>query len=155
MRTQARIQDFLKGGGGWRPGGTAKGGGWSPLSAKNYYLNKHNFQLQGGGGWSPLPPHPTPGSATGTYPYTYIHACVVCHSTGARGIMLAVMLSALMSSLSSIFNSSSTLFTMDIWRKVRSTASDTELMIIGRSAMGRIQELLKGGGGRVLEKTCP
>ena len=52
--------------------------------------------------------------------------------TGARGLMLAVMLSALMSSLTSIFNSSSTIFTMDIWRKIRKKARDTELMIVGR-----------------------
>ena len=51
---------------------------------------------------------------------------------GWRGIMLAVMLSALMSSLTSIFNSSSTIFTMDIWIKLRKEASDIELMIVGR-----------------------
>lgn len=51
---------------------------------------------------------------------------------GARGLMLAVMMAALMSSLTSVFNSSSTLFTMDIWLKIRSKASQTELMIIGR-----------------------
>ena len=38
---------------------------------------------------------------------------------GARGLMLAVMLAALMSSLTSIFNSSSTIFTMDIYTKIR------------------------------------
>ncbi|XP_038063440.1 sodium/glucose cotransporter 1-like [Patiria miniata] len=67
--------------------------------------------------------------------------------TGVRGLMLAVMLSALMSSLTSIFNSGSTIFTMDIWRKLRRFPSDqemrtldkktrrrweTELMIVGR-----------------------
>lgn len=51
---------------------------------------------------------------------------------GARGMMLAVMMAALMSSLTSIFNSSSTLFTLDIWRKFRKNATDTELMIVGR-----------------------
>ena len=58
---QARIQDFLKGGGGGEgQGGPLRGGGggWSPLSAKNYYLNTHKFQLQGGGGWSTLSPPP-------------------------------------------------------------------------------------------------
>lgn len=48
------------------------------------------------------------------------------------GLMLAVMMSALMSSLTSIFNSSSTIFTMDIWRRIRRNASDMELMIVGR-----------------------
>ena len=39
---------------------------------------------------------------------------------GLRGLMLAVMLAALMSSLTSIFNSSSTIFTMDIYTRIRS-----------------------------------
>jgi len=51
---------------------------------------------------------------------------------GARGLMIAVMLSALMSSLTSIFNSSSTIFTMDIWLKFRKTSTEKELMIVGR-----------------------
>ncbi|KFU98232.1 Sodium/glucose cotransporter 4, partial [Pterocles gutturalis] len=42
--------------------------------------------------------------------------------SGLRGLMIAVMMAALMSSLTSIFNSSSTLFTMDIWRKLRPVA---------------------------------
>lgn len=53
--------------------------------------------------------------------------------SGARGLMIAVMMSALMSSLTSIFNSSSTIFTMDIWTKIRKQATETELLIIGRS----------------------
>ncbi|KAJ8403769.1 hypothetical protein AAFF_G00346370 [Aldrovandia affinis] len=52
--------------------------------------------------------------------------------SGLRGLMLAVMLAALMSSLASIFNSSSTLFTMDIWTRLRPQARDRELMIVGR-----------------------
>ncbi|MBN3305182.1 SC5A2 protein, partial [Amia calva] len=51
---------------------------------------------------------------------------------GLRGLMLAVMLAALMSSLASIFNSSSTLFTMDLWTRLRPQARDRELMIVGR-----------------------
>lgn len=46
--------------------------------------------------------------------------------------MLAVMIAALMSSLSSAFNSSSTIFTMDIYKVVRPRASNKELLIIGR-----------------------
>ena len=38
---------------------------------------------------------------------------------GLRGLMLAVMMAALMSSLTSIFNSSSTIFTMDIYPRIR------------------------------------
>ncbi|CAG5127310.1 unnamed protein product, partial [Candidula unifasciata] len=51
---------------------------------------------------------------------------------GLRGLMLAVMMSALISSLTSIFNSSSTIFTMDIWRRIRKNATEVELMIVGR-----------------------
>ncbi|XP_078000583.1 sodium/glucose cotransporter 4-like [Glandiceps talaboti] len=52
---------------------------------------------------------------------------------GLRGLMLAVMLSALMSSLTSIFNSGSTIFTIDIWKRIRRhRASERELMVVGR-----------------------
>nr|KAG5708557.1 hypothetical protein BaRGS_032978 [Batillaria attramentaria] len=46
--------------------------------------------------------------------------------------MLAALLAALMSSLTSIFNSASTMFTMDIWRRFRPRAKQHELMIVGR-----------------------
>lgn len=51
---------------------------------------------------------------------------------GLRGVMLAALLAALMSSLTSIFNSASSMFTMDIWRRFRRKASQHELMIVGR-----------------------
>nr|XP_004042188.2 sodium/mannose cotransporter SLC5A10 isoform X3 [Gorilla gorilla gorilla] len=51
---------------------------------------------------------------------------------GLRGLMIAVMLAALMSSLTSIFNSSSTLFTMDIWRRLRPHSGERELLLVGR-----------------------
>ena len=47
-------------------------------------------------------------------------------------MMLAVMLAALMSSLTSIFNSSSTIFTIDIWMRIRKKASPREQMVVGR-----------------------
>lgn len=52
--------------------------------------------------------------------------------SGLRGLMLSVMLASLMSSLTSIFNSASTLFTMDIYTKIRRSATEKELMIAGR-----------------------
>ncbi|XP_036772811.2 sodium/myo-inositol cotransporter 2 isoform X1 [Manis pentadactyla] len=52
--------------------------------------------------------------------------------TGLRGLMMAVMVAALMSSLTSIFNSASTIFTMDLWNHIRPQASERELMIVGR-----------------------
>nr|XP_020769822.1 sodium/glucose cotransporter 5 isoform X3 [Odocoileus virginianus texanus] len=51
---------------------------------------------------------------------------------GLRGLMVAVMMAALMSSLTSIFNSSSTLFTMDIWKRLRPRAGERELLLVGR-----------------------
>ena len=51
---------------------------------------------------------------------------------GLRGLMMAVMIAALMSSLTSIFNSSSTIFTMDLWKSFRASASEWELMLVGR-----------------------
>ena len=37
-----------------------------------------------------------------------------------------------MSSLTSVFNSCSVIFTMDLYKRIRANASDTELMITGR-----------------------
>lgn len=51
---------------------------------------------------------------------------------GLRGLMLSVMMSALISSLTSIFNSTSTIFTIDIYKRIRTHANDVELMIVGR-----------------------
>ncbi|XP_039627829.1 sodium/glucose cotransporter 1-like [Polypterus senegalus] len=51
---------------------------------------------------------------------------------GLRGLMLSVMLASLMSSLTSIFNSASTLFTMDIYARIRKRATEKELMLAGR-----------------------
>ncbi len=53
---------------------------------------------------------------------------------GVRGIVVAGLLAALMSSLSSVFNSCSTLFTWDIYRKLRPTASERHLVHIGQGA---------------------
>ncbi|XP_068098533.1 sodium/glucose cotransporter 4-like [Hyperolius riggenbachi] len=51
---------------------------------------------------------------------------------GLKGLMIAVIMAALMSSLTSIFNSASTIFTMDIWLRIRKNAKEQELMIVGR-----------------------
>ncbi|XP_051963017.1 sodium/glucose cotransporter 2 [Xyrauchen texanus] len=72
------------------------------------------------------------GTEVGCSNIAYPKLVVSVMPTGLRGLMLAVMLAALMSSLASIFNSSSTLFTMDIWTRIRPQARDKELMIVGR-----------------------
>ena len=48
--------------------------------------------------------------------------------------MIAVIMAALMSSLTSIFNSSSTLFAIDVWQRFRRQATEQELMVVGRCA---------------------
>ena len=53
---------------------------------------------------------------------------------GLVGLMVASMLAALMSSLASVFNSSSTIFTMDFYRKIRPAAGERELVNVGRLA---------------------
>jgi len=51
---------------------------------------------------------------------------------GVRGLVVAGLLAALMSSLSSVFNSCSTLITWDIYRKLRPKASEHHLVVVGQ-----------------------
>ena len=53
---------------------------------------------------------------------------------GIRGLVAGGLLAALMSSLAAVFNSSSTLFTMDIYKKLHPEASERTLVIVGKSA---------------------
>lgn len=53
---------------------------------------------------------------------------------GIRGIVVAGLLAALMSSLAGCFNASSTLFTMDFYNKLRPGASQHQLVWMGRIA---------------------
>jgi SSS family solute:Na+ symporter len=53
---------------------------------------------------------------------------------GLRGLVVAGLLAALMSSLAGAFNASSTLFTIDFYRKFRPNASQAQLVWIGRVA---------------------
>lgn len=55
---------------------------------------------------------------------------------GLRGLVVAGLLSALMSSLASLFNSCATLFTVDIYEKLRPGQSEKKLVHIGRVATG-------------------
>jgi SSS family solute:Na+ symporter len=54
--------------------------------------------------------------------------------SGVRGLVVAGLLAALMSSLAGAFNASSTLFTIDCYRKFRPNASQARLVWIGRMA---------------------
>ncbi|NXE53893.1 SC5A9 protein, partial [Casuarius casuarius] len=72
------------------------------------------------------------GAAVGCSNIAYPKLVIELMPEGLRGLMIAVMMAALMSSLTSIFNSSSTLFVIDIWQRMRKKASEQELMIVGR-----------------------
>uniref|UniRef100_A0A7N8WJU0 Solute carrier family 5 member 9 n=1 Tax=Mastacembelus armatus TaxID=205130 RepID=A0A7N8WJU0_9TELE len=72
------------------------------------------------------------GASVGCSNIAYPKLVIELMPVGLRGLMLAVMLAALMSSLTSIFNSSSTLFTLDLYHRARPKASERELMIVGR-----------------------
>lgn len=54
--------------------------------------------------------------------------------SGVKGLVLAGLLAALMSSLSSVFNSCSTLFTIDFYKKWRPNASERQLVFVGQIA---------------------
>ena len=52
--------------------------------------------------------------------------------SGFKGIVVSGLLAALMSSLSSVFNSCSTLFTVDIYKKYKPQAKEKELVWVGQ-----------------------
>ena len=53
---------------------------------------------------------------------------------GLRGLVIGGLLAALMSSLASVFNSCSTLFTMDVYKKLAPNASEKRVVWVGRVA---------------------
>jgi solute:Na+ symporter, SSS family len=55
---------------------------------------------------------------------------------GLRGLLAGGLLAALMASLASVYNACSTLFTMDIYQKMKPEASGKELVKVGRIATG-------------------
>jgi SSS family solute:Na+ symporter len=56
--------------------------------------------------------------------------------SGLRGLVAAGLLAALMSSLASVFNSCSTLFTVDVYRKLYPDTPEKKLVNVGRVATG-------------------
>jgi len=57
---------------------------------------------------------------------------------GIRGLIVACLLAALMSSLASLFNSSASLFTVDIYEKLRPGQSERHLLTVGRIATATV-----------------
>ncbi|XP_043988122.1 sodium/myo-inositol cotransporter [Gambusia affinis] len=72
------------------------------------------------------------GSQAGCSNIAYPRLVMAVMPVGLRGLMMAVMIAALMSDLDSIFNSASTIFTLDIYQTIRKTALQRELLIVGR-----------------------
>ncbi|XP_053561931.1 sodium/myo-inositol cotransporter [Bombina bombina] len=72
------------------------------------------------------------GSRAGCSNIAYPRLVMKVLPVGLRGLMMAVMIAALMSDLDSIFNSASTIFTLDIYKFMRKTATSRELMLVGR-----------------------
>lgn len=58
--------------------------------------------------------------------------------TGLRGILAGGVLAALMSSLAAVYNACSTLFTMDIYQKIRPHTTEKELVKVGRIATAAV-----------------
>ena len=57
---------------------------------------------------------------------------------GLKGLVAGGLMAALMSSLASVFNSCSTIFTIDIYKKLRPNKTEKELLTIGKIATGII-----------------
>lgn len=71
-----------------------------------------------------------PDRCQAAFPLMVAHVLPV----GLRGVVVAGLLAALMSSLAGVFNASSTLFTIDVYRKFRPEASERQLVWMGRIA---------------------
>src|SRR5437588_6866035 len=56
--------------------------------------------------------------------------------TGLVGLMIAALLAALMGAMSSVFNSASTLVTLDFYKKIKPDASERQLVTFGRIMTG-------------------
>ncbi|MDZ7717733.1 MAG: sodium:solute symporter [Balneolaceae bacterium] len=70
-------------------------------------------------------------NAQAAFPLMVAHILPV----GIRGLVVASLLAALMSSLAGVFHASSTLFTMDLYNKLKPNTSDKELVWVGRVAV--------------------
>jgi solute:Na+ symporter, SSS family len=77
-----------------------------------------------------LYPQEMAADSNGAFPTLVVRLMPV----GLQGVMVAAMLAALMASKAAVFNSSSTIFTMDFYKKLRPAASDRRLINVGRVA---------------------
>jgi solute:Na+ symporter, SSS family len=76
--------------------------------------------------------------------------------SGMRGLIVACLLAALMSSLASLFNSSASLFTVDVYQKLRPNRTQEHYVLVGRIATAvtvglgllwiPVMKMVNGGG---------
>jgi SSS family solute:Na+ symporter len=76
----------------------------------------------------------TNGTVSGDRSYAWMVTNLL--PSGLKGLVVAGLLAALMSSLSAMFNSTSTLLTIDIFKRLRPAADDRSLVNFGRIATG-------------------
>lgn len=74
------------------------------------------------------------GTVTGDHAYAWLVTNLL--PTGLKGLVVAGLLAALMSSLSAMFNSTSTLLTIDIFKKFKPNADEKSIVAFGRIATG-------------------
>jgi solute:Na+ symporter, SSS family len=74
------------------------------------------------------------GEVTGDRAYAWMVTTLL--PSGLKGLVVAGLLAALMSSLSAMFNSTSTLLTIDIFKRLRPQADDASVVRFGRIATG-------------------
>ncbi len=81
-----------------------------------------------------LPPLPTLPDGSPNTEQTYTHMIKNMLWPGMRGVVIAAMLAALMSTVSGALNSIATLFSYDIYRRWKPEADDRHLIRVGRIA---------------------
>jgi SSS family solute:Na+ symporter len=74
------------------------------------------------------------GTVSGDRTYAWLVTNLL--PSGLKGLVVAGLLAALMSSLSAMFNSTSTLLTIDIYKKIRPDADEKSTVAFGRIATG-------------------
>jgi SSS family solute:Na+ symporter len=103
------------------------------------------FMIPGMIGWAlhqkgliQLPTVMVNGEAVIRTDLTFATLVQVLLPAGIRGLIVACLLAALMSSLASLFNSSASLFTIDIYEKLRPGRSPQHLLKVGRIATAAV-----------------
>nr|XP_051693090.1 sodium/glucose cotransporter 1 isoform X2 [Oryctolagus cuniculus] len=75
------------------------------------------------------------GASTNCKPIAYPMLVIKLLPSGLRGLLLSSVCASFMSSLTSVFNSASALFTLNIYAHMRPMATEKELMITGSSLL--------------------